>query len=874
MNANTIGNSVSATTRLATCALAACAVVGAISLPSESRAEVIYENDFATRTSAAPVPMEDWRTCDYVTGLLANTNGAAPFATPADGQKIQDGWIKTADSTTDARVWRGTSGAANPAAVLGTTTTGSSRSCFLKQRIGNTFTDGTVTIQFDFQPPENWGATDGVLRRATLSFGDEGFYSPNIAQARAYQHTAGSVGVAIHGPEGGRKRKVYYNAREDFANTNMTEQVVTQGNWLRATVAIDLDARKWGFSMFDMGASQPAMDAATPDSPVYTASDLSFADDSVTSISSIALVGIGVFWRGSDYSPSTAPTHTAWFDNIRISHNGNLCYENDFATRRWRTFGGTASHTYVADCLVTNRVENEVYVLDQYLVPDRENNGTTVQPEGIDRWRRVNKDGTGNAAVKSDSSGTYLRFDLSRDGNTKNFYAFLAQPLESTFSSGKLKFAVDTRLPSGNYWKYQSGLASVLWVTLGSASYYAGDPDKYNKWRWAAVGIRAQSDGNKVTYVPTSGDSLNFMPDTGSITNTSWYRIVIEADIDAKNYTFKVYDQGTKYPDSATADKTLIYTSSTIPQKDTLNTISSFSLAAYYCPVYFDNVKIWHTPTGSESETLIYENFFTSRTIYAQDKRVAPLVGTLELNPEGQDSWTRVNNTKSGIFVDWADANPALTFGRNDEYSAIYAVQDLGQTVKNGVLTLQADMRPPKGWLKNGDGAAYVRLGGDVHRQGTLLEGNAYFLNDIATGFGFKCTNAGKSDNLYTNSTIVAYCGDRAGGGTMEAAAYDVVSTNWYRFVATIDVSKSQYDVSVYDMGATHPTLATATPAEPVATFSELPFRRTKADLGGISCVSASAVKSVQSIYDQSLAPMIDNIRVSTQQSAFFISIR
>ena len=824
--------------------------------------EVIYENDFATRTSAGVVPMAEWRSYDYVTDLLANTNGASPFVDSANANtsKMQDGWIKTVDSTADARVWRGTSGNDNPAAVLGHTTTGSSRSCFLKQRIGNTFTNGTVTIQFDFQPPENWGAMDGVLRRATLSFGDEGFYSPDVAQAKAYQHTAGSVGVAIHGPEGGRKRKVYYNDRQDFANTNMTEQVVTQGNWLRATVAIDLDARKWGFSMFDMGASQPAMDAATPDSPVYTASDLSFADDSVTSISSIALVGIGVFWRGSNYSPSTAPTHTAWFDNIRISHNGNLCYENDFATRHWRTFGGTASHTYVADCLVTNRVGNEVYVLDQYLVPDRENNGTTVQPEGIDRWRRVNKDGTGNAAVKSDSSGTYLRFDLSRDGNTKNFYAFLAQPLESTFSSGKLKFSVDTRLPSGTLWKYQSGLASVLWVTLGSASYYAGDPSNYNNYRWAAVGIRAQEDGNKVTYVPSSGSSPNFVPDTGSITNTSWYRIVIEADIDAKNYTFKVYDQGTKYPDSATADKTLIYTSPTIPQKDTLNTISSFSLAAYYCPVYFDNVKIWHTPTGAETGTLVYCNYFTSRTIYAQNTRVAPLGGTLSLNPVGQDGWTHLYVNNPPHFIDWADGNPALTFSGYE--FELYGAQDLGQTVRTGTLVAQADMRPPKGWLKN-SGSAYFRLGGDAFMQGSLRDDDTYFLKNLATSFGFKNMNTGKSGNLYTNSTIVAYRGDRAGGGAMTNAAVAVDTTHWYRFVATADMAQSQCDVAVYDMGATHPTLATETPAEPVATFAELPFRRARADLGGISCVGASSDKTAQSLYDPSLQPMIDNIRVS-----------
>ena len=841
--------------------------------------EVIYENDFATRTSTGVVPMSEWRTCDYVTGLLANTNGAAPFAVPSDGQKIQDGWIKTADSTTDARVWAGKSGNDNPAVVLGLAGTGSNKAtCFEKQRIGNTFTNGTVKIQFDFLPPANWGKYDqsdtagNVQRRTTLSFGDENFFSPSVSQAEVYEHTIGSVGVVLVSQSG---RKVYWNANKDEADAAPSDQAVTQGKWLRAAVTIDLDARKWGFSMFDMGASQPAMDAATPASAICSKSDLSFADDSVTSISSIALGGIGVFWRtGASYSSSSDPTHTAWFDNIRIWHNGEACYENDFATRRWCTFGGTSSHTYVADCLVTNRVEKEVYVVDQNLVPDRENDGTTVQPEGIDRWRRVNKDGTGNAAVKLDDNGTYLRFDLSRDGNKKNFYAFLAQPLESAISSGKLKFSVDARLPSASLWKYQSGFASVLWVTLGSASYYAGDPSNYNNWRWAAVGIRAESDGNKVTYVPASGSSQNSPPDTGSITNTYWYRIVIEADIEAKNYIFKVYDQGgTKYPNSDTADGTLIYTSKAIEQKCSLNTISSFSLAAYYCPVYFDNIKIWHTPTGSESEALIYENYFTSRTIYAQNTRVAPLVGTLERNPEGQDNWTRVNNTQSGIFVDWADGNPSLTFDRSDEYSAIYAVQDLGRTVKTGTITLQADMRPPKGWLKQ-EGAAYVRLGGDAHIQGALRGGDNYFLNNIATGFGFKNTTAGMSGNLYTNSTIVAYRGNLTGGGDMEAANINVVSTNWYRFVATADLANSQYDVNVYDMGATHPTLATATPAAPVATFSALPFRRTKAALGGISCVSASGYRTSQSLYDPSLEPMIDNLRVSHTQPGLIISLK
>ena len=838
--------------------------------------EVIYENDFATRTSAGVVPMSEWRTCDYVTGFLTNTNGAAPFADSDNVSQMQDGWIKTADSTTDARVWRGTTGTADSAVVLGLSSTGSSKTtCFVKQRIGNTFTNGTVKIQFDFQPPENWGKYDqsdtpgNVQRRTTLSFGDENFFSPSVSQSKIYEHTIGSVGVVLVSQSG---RKVYWNADKDVADAAPSDQAVTQGNWLRVVATIDLDARKWGFSMYDMG-EHPAFGDATPASAVCSESDLPFADDSVTSISSIALGGIGVYWRtGSPFSASTVPTHVARFDSIRIWHNnGEACYENDFDTRRWRTFGGTASHTYVADCLVTNRVENEIYVLDQYLVPDRENSGTTVQPEGIDRWRRVNKDGTGNAAVKSDSSGTYLRFDLSRDGNKKNYYAFLAQPLETTFSSGKLKFSVDTRLPSDNYWKYQSGLASVLWVTLGSASYYAGDPSNFSTYRWAAVGIRAQSDGNKVTYVPTSGDSPNFVPDTGSITNTAWYRIVIEADIDAKNYAFKVYSQGAKYPDSATADGTLIYTSPTLARKDGINTISSFSLAAYYCPVYFDNIKIWHTPTGSESGALIYCNYFTSRTVYAQNMRVAPLGGTLGLNPVGQDGWTHLYVNDPPLFIDWADGNPALTISRYK--FELYGAQDLGQTVKNGRLVAQADMRPPKGWLASG-GSAYLRLGGDAHIQGSLRDDDTYFLKNIATGFGFKNRNSGKDGNIYTNSTIVAYCGDLAGGGAMTNANVAVDTTHWYRFIATAAVSKSQYDVVVYDMGTEHPTLATPTPAEPVATFSALPFRRTKRDLGGISCISASSDKTLQSIYDQSLEPMIDNLRVTHTVFSTTISIR
>ena len=790
--------------------------------------EVIYENDFTTRTSAGVVPMTEWRTCNYVTGFLANTNGAAPFT--ATGNVMQDGWIKERENITgnvyceNAMVWAGVSKTENPAVVLGRMSTANASSCVVKQRLGNTFTNGTLTAQFDFMPPGQWvsyGVSD-TLRRVNVSFGDERFYSPAVSQNnKIYRYTAGGVGVALHGEESSRQRKVWYNDNIDYANTNMTETVVTQGNWLRAVVTIDLDNREWGFSMFDMGASQPAMDAAIPATPVYTASDLPFVDDSVTSISSIALVGVGVCWGYSEYSSTKAPTHTAWFDNIRISHNGELCYENDFATRRWRTFGGAPSHTYVADCLVTNSVKNEVYVNEKYLVTTRVDNGLTVQPIGIDGWRRTHhENGTANAYVRSDDNGgPYLRFNCNTTDTTSQGY--LAQPFGSTISSGKVRLAVDARLPSA--WDANG----VLWVTLAGDQYYNADPKTArSKYRWASVGIRGTD--NTPTYIyDTNGNARNPPPDA-PITKGHWYRLVVTADLDAKTTDFSVFEQGENYPDSNTADGTCIFTTNGIPKIGTASP---------------------HT-------------------------RVAQLVGKLRLNPEGQDNWTRVYSSESDVLVDWADNNPALTFVRDG--SETWAVQDIGQTVKKGLLVAQADIKPPKGWLENG-GSTYVRLGGDKLRQSPLRRDDNYFLNNIAMGFGFKNTSPkdkGKIDNLYTNSTIAAFRGDLNAGGAMEPAEFDVDTTHWYRFVATTVVTRNQYDVFVYDMGTEHPTLATPTPETPVATYSNLPFRRTKAVLGGISCISVSGHKAAQSLYDPSLEPMIDNLRVTHTVFGTTISIR
>lgn len=818
-------------------------------------ADTIYENDFATRTSAAPVPSQDWRSVDYVTGLLANTNPAAPLAV-SEMPNIQDWWIKSqqANNTGNARVY---DDFGNHAAVLGDTDAQHVSFCMVKQRLGQTFASGVVTVQFDFRPPASWGAYPGN-RRATLSFGDEGFYSPDVAQAKVYDHTVGSVGVVLVTGSG---RRAYWNADKDNANTSPSDKAVTQGAWCRAVATIDLEARTWGFSLYEMGA-HPAFDAPTPATAVESQSNLPFADDAVTSISSIALGGFGVCWSGAAYADGTAPTHVAAFDNIRVWHNGEECYENDFSSSRRRSLGGTLSHAYVADCLVTNRVGSEVYVKQENLVPARENSGNSVQTPGIDGWRRTgNTGGADNAYVRDEIiSGvtyTYLRFNSTGGGNQ---FAFLAHPFGSTVSSGKLSLSVDARIPTS--WSS----SAVLWVTLGNDDYYNASPGTANNHRWSAVGIRGTA--NTPTFVTPSG-ALNPSP-TAAISSGHWYRIVVEADLDAGTTIYKLYEQGTAYPTGSAADGTLIYTSPAIAKINEIRLISSFSLGAYYCPVYFDNVKVWHTASGSSEETLLYENDFSNRTYYHQDRHIGKLAGTILLNPAGQDGWSRLNTSAQDVFV--ADGpNPALSFARNA--TEVYAVHDLGQNVKTGILTAQADIRPPKGWL-DVNGGVYVRLGGDAHATGSLRADDTNFLKNIAEGFGFKRTTGGKSGGVYTNSTIVAYRGDLAGGGAFEASSAQVDPTHWYRFVATADMPKSAYDVAVYDMGAAQPTLASATPETPVATFAGLPFRRAKRNLGGVSCVSVCGNQTVWSTADDSLQPLVDNIRVSSKELAFVLVVR
>ena len=72
-------------------------------------------------------------------------------------------------------------------------------------------------------------------------------------------------------------------------------------------------------------------------------------------------------------------------------------------------------------------------------------------------------------------------------------------------------------------------------------------------------------------------------------------------------------------------------------------------------------------------------------------------------------------------------------------------------------------------------------------------------------------------------------------------------------------------------MGTTHPTPATATPAEPVATFTDVKFRMAAANLGGVSALGISAMSTMDNTMNETVGAYWDNIRIDHRNSGFKI---
>jgi hypothetical protein len=523
---------------------------------------------------------------------------------------------------------------------------------------------------------------------------------------------------------------------------------------------------------------------------------------------------------------------------------------------------------------------NLLYLLGIPLVPTLDTT-LTKQPIGFDGWRSVHGGGTAIpevCAYPSDVNSRVLKFPMSS-------FAITAQPIGRTLTGGKVRFSVDARIQFSN--------AGDRWMEamIGNEKLYdstsrsGGNPvNNYNNGVFARGRLDVNEKGTdergiakRTTKFGTSTDGngtgrgMVEAPE-GVATGGKWYRMEFVADLDNGTYDYKVYnvtnsDATTSFGQAALG---VLFATNGIHRYENVNAISHFALDSWASDTYFDNVGIWHTPRGSASEELVYKNDFNVRTIYGMETTETRLVKSLQRDPVGIDSWTRLYKTADGIMLVGGD-NPALGFANYTLQASRFVTHDLGGLYTSGKVTAQFDMRAQTRWSETG--GCYFWLGSDRFHEGNMYGGSSnadYFGRWAACGAGL-----GSYDRAHPSAVnFAAYQGDGMGGGSWQGAG-TVTRGNWYRFVVKSYLTLGTSDVEVYDMGTEHPTLATATPATPVQTFANVPFLRNISSLGGVSCFGFQALNQAASVFvPDERRTLIDNIRFSYAPNGMMILFR
>jgi len=807
---------------------------------------VIYQNDFSMRMSTEAVPYSGWREVPYSTGKLASDDYNNPF-----NGSVQDNWVRVKNvGYCPVKI---VDDGGNQEAVF-CNAEGDDMHAIIKHRIGNTFTSGVVTAQCDLRAPTTWTGNP-LMQRFML--GDETFFSPDTdtnGGGECLQHLAARAGLV---EDGGRKFWKHGGTSADGASST---------SWYRLALTVNLDTRKWSCAFYDLGMGHPSLNTATPSTAVCSFDNLDMPYAAVTAISAL---GIDCYRPHGGLDASDID-NAGQFDNIRVSHNGVEYYINDFAVRRSRCMGGTVTASYSATSLVTNAVGTETYASGASLYPKSTNNKTVSQPIGIDGWRRLNSDLPLTPTIYSDNGNNTMQFgDYSISG-------IAATTIGQTLRTGKVRISADVRATAiaGN------GTGQGVYLYAGSDNFYNANYNQFGNMEglFARVGIVGTSTSiDNATYRrPYYRTSTGVVYGTGDewVKQVTWLRFTIEADLDVGTYSCSIRDQGAEHLGGDSVDGETVYYSKTNIEKinASATTISSIAFSAYSATVMFDNIKVWHKPTGAVAETLVYDNRFNTRKICYQNLRESRLVGTIFKEPNGQDGWIRANQGRTEVFVRNDGANPVLTFG-NGKDSLAYAMHDISMLCSNGKIKTQVDVCPPGGWL-GGSRNTFFWLGGDKFHEGNLKDGDGFYQN-AATFFGFRdAVGATGTGGVYTNITLCAYNGNGVGGGAYVDSSHTVDPTHWYRFVATTKLDEGTSDIAVYDMGTEHPTIATATPAVPVETFTGLAFRRSAANIGGVSAVCVSAMGTIDNTINTASGVYWDNISIDYRGGGFELIIK
>ncbi len=588
---------------------------------------------------------------------------------------------------------------------------------------------------------------------------------------------------------------------------------------------------------------------------------------------------------------------SVWIAAATVSvAQSSVLYRNDFTERTSSGLIGGETHslTYTNGSLI---------------------NANAYDPYGPqnmqDGWIRGKNYNLANLLVKETNGNAYACICCTN--GVASPYVFGLQPIGNSLTGGVVRISCDMRPP-----RYWNDSLRMMTFHLGPDAFFTGSAQTYYKYYGPAVGIASSNNSNTdFKFMCRDGDGAGGFASNvysaASVDTTHWYRLTADLTLTNNKYTVVIYDMGTTQPMPET--ETPAMSIETFDGRSfgfrrnltpVLGGVTTLSISAYgvlggnYGEIdidltaRFDNITIGFKPASGESFTGVYENDFRTRTYmrfgpgstsyayavndgeggtlaYSKDNLVPDNI--LEYpnganGPVGQDGWARRNSGIARCVVTNA-ANPFVNIYYPSGDSYCFVVQRIGNRLTNGTTCVSIDMNPPDAWYWIYTGMTCY-LGDNAFYQGEKYSSdpthNTYFYH-FATKFGFK----GKNE-----SDIRFYCwdGDGANGGTDAYGTATVNTANWYRFVADLDLEGNTVVLNIYDLGPTQPASTTATPNNPVQTFS-YPFRRSigtgSSDLDGITSIGLSAYGPTGGDGGTNTAQtaQFDNINIRAQPAGF-----
>ena len=854
----------------------------------------LYSNDFTTRTSAGMIGNGTF-SLNYTNGSLFNADINNPYA----GQNMQDGWIKGKNGGWANLLVKTTNG--NAYACI--CTTNSDSYTYGLQPIMNALSGGVVRVSCDLRPPRQWSSSS---RNMAFYVGPDAFFTQ--AAEEYYKYCCPMAGIASSDGTDTNFKFRSHDGNGDGTHTGIYgTAAVDTTHWYRYVLDLTLSSNKYTAAIYDMGTDQPTLATATPGTPVETfgGRNFGFRMNLTPALGGITTLGLSAHGaRGGDNGEIDIDL-TARFDNVTLAFKpeGGAAftgvYTNDFATRTYTRLGpGSTSYAYA----VSGSEGDTMSYWQGNLVPNftlEFPNGANG-PVGQDGWARRNSGGA--YIMVTNPTNPYARFHTVDGLN----FGYAVQRIGNRLTNGTMRFSLDIRPQNAWYW---FSLTKGILVNVGDNAYYNGekypadDGNSFYNHYATRFGFNGSTSSNDVRFVVFDGNGDNSATQvwgTAAVDTTHWYRFVADLDLTNSTVALNIYDLGSTQPAMATATPGTPVQTFSCGFRRRIGTgstnldggITSLGLSAFgprggvdgtNAPAetaLFDNLRVEARPAGYPTSTLIYANDFATRTFTNLDEyAVARLTGKTDMLTGGQDEWILRNNGTLPVRLSTLGGNThfrASSTAANHSYS----VQPLGTRVSANILCCQADMRPPRYWNDWYHNIG-VYLGDDE-----FWQGNRGALRSFATrfavqfGFGSASTGPDYLYNVFPDVSFLATDGTGAGAWTNKLIG-GVVYTNWYRFKAEADLAANTYWVKVYNMGASQPTRATATPSQPVAVFENNRFTsdmRRAGDpdtkLNGISALGLAAF-GVRGggLYPANETALVDNLLLTVKPKGTLIRV-